>query len=257
MAIVLLIILLSQVAAALKVDKLEIEVVVDGEGFASVTENYFLSFISDFEFNDFKQNANKNSASLSVWQASYDFFKPHFTESAGNKITSSGIIFDETSKTLQLKYGLTEKFATLLTSEQRSDTYSIPDSALAAFNIAGTIVIPENTRIVIRLPENTEVDTEKLPDKVEVAFGNQIVLNGIQSNSINIQYSLLKPIAPKSDEIVQGISNTYIFAPLAVLLLIGTYAKREEIEKIVEDYIVNHSEMKPRESEEIEIDFGK
>lgn len=256
-AILLSIILLGNFAAALRVEKLDTQVSIDGQGFASVTENYILGFISDFEFNDFKKSAQRNTSSLSAWKSDYNFFTPHFAGSTGNTIISSFITFDEGSKTLTLKYALQKKFANLQSSEQRSDTYAVPDSQLAEFNVGGTIVIPENTTIIIMPPANSEVDATKLPDKVRVINGNQIVLSGIQSNSLNVQYNVLKPIAPTSDDLFSGISNTYILAPLVALIIIGIYVKRDEIEEKVEDYLVEHSEIKPRESEEMEIDFGK
>ncbi len=254
---IMLMLLLAHGAAALKVDRLNVQISVDDQGFASVTENYTLGFISDFEFSDFKLEAKKNASSLNAWESDYNFFGTHFAGPTGNTITSSAITFDETSRALTLGYGLEKKFARLQSSEQRSDTYTIQDTQLAAFNVAGTIVIPENTTITINLPVNSQVDASGLPDKVQVINGNQVLLNGIQSNSINVQYSVSKSIAPSGIEIINGISNIYIFAPVIALLIIGIFAKREEIEKRIEDYLVDHSEIKPRESEEIELDVGK
>jgi len=254
-AAIMMILLMSHGASGLRVEQLNVQIDVDSQGFASITENYTMGFISEFEFNEFKDSAQGNAASLGAWEADYNFFGPHFL-SSGNQLTSSAITFDESSKTLTLKYGLVRTFAQLESSGQRVDTYSIPDSRLQEFNIAGTIVIPENTTITIRLPANSEVDASQLPAQARVN-GNQIILNGIQSNSISIDYSVLKSIAPRSDDLVQGISNTYIFAPIIALLMVGVYLRRDEIEKRIEDYLVEHSEIKPRESEEIDIDMGK
>lgn len=244
-------------AGALGVEKLGITVNVDGQGYASITENYQISFISDFEFNDFKESAKRNASSLSSWQATHDFFKPHFGETAGNSIMTSSITFDEVSRTVILRYSLQEKFAALERSEQRTDFFVVPDSRLAAFNTGGTIVVPDNTRIDVMLPQNSEVDVSSLPEKVEVA-GNRVSLGGIQSNSVEIRYSVLKPIAPSSNDILQGISGIYILAPVIALLLAGIYVKRQEIEKRIEDYLVEHSEIKPRGAEdELSLDLEK
>ncbi len=256
-ALVAFLAVLCAPAAAIGVSRLDIIINVDEQGFASVTESYGISFISDFEFSDFKDAAKKNASSLSAWQATYSFFKPHFADSARNKITESTITFDENSRNLTLKYGLENRIATLRKSEQRADFFAIDDSQLAAFNTAGTIAIPENTTIDIRLPQNAEVDRSSLPGKVQV-FGNEVVMSGIQSNSLNITYTVLKPLGPKGGDIIQGISNVYLFAPVLLLIVLAVYVKREEIGEKLEDYLVEHSEIKQRSpEEEFSVDLGK
>ena len=82
--------------------------------------------------------------------------------------------------------------------------------------------------------------------------GSTIILKGLQSNSIEIQYKVLKPIAPEGNQLLEFLTNYYL-SILAILALtgIGVYYKRKEIEQRIEDYIVKHSEIrgKPPDSD--------
>ncbi len=257
MALLFCLLIASSMVGAVKVEKLDIALNVDNAGKAGVRENYYLQFTSPFESDEFNKKAEENASSILAWQVDYDFFFPHFGGSAGNTLEASTITYDKDGKLLTLAYSLKGSFATLKSQEQRNDVYLIDDARFGAFNEAGSIVIPENTAITITVPENTQILRESLPAKV-IVNGNSIVLRGLQSNSLSITYNLLKPIAPRSDDIVQGISNIYILAPIALVLGLIVYARKETLEKRIEDYLVEHSEIKNREAEqEIEIDFDK
>ena len=248
---------LSTFPQALSMESLDIAIRIDQQGNGYITENYMLQFSSPFEFEQFKQSAQENSSSLLSWQADYDFFYTHFVTEAGTRLNSSSITFDEQRKVLTLEYDFKDRFATLIKQEQRTDLYRIDDTKFASFNSAGTIVIPEDTTIRIRVPSNAEIDLDKLPQNVQLANGNQIVLSGIQSNSIDIEFRVLKPIAP-SGNIIPGVSNVYLTIPILITALILLYTKKEGIEKKIEDYLVEHSEIKSRQpEEELDLDIEK
>ena len=83
------------------------------------------------------------------------------------------------------------------------------------------------------------------------------MLSGIQSNSIDIEFRVLKPIAP-SGNIIPGVSNVYLTIPILITALILLYTKKEGIEKKIEDYLVEHSEIKSRQpEEELDLDIEK
>ena len=242
-------ILLIGNASAISVDNLGIRVNVDGDGDASVRETYSLRFISIFEQEDFSQKAIENSSSISAWQADYEFFEMHFARTISD-IQTSSITFDNDAQQLTFEYTLKERFATLKTQEQRSDFFEISDRELFAFNDSGTIVIPDNTQIEIVLPQNSQIDSQNLPDKAIIA-GTSILLSGIQSNSLNISYRTLKPIAFSGNDFITGISNFGLF--IAVILAVAAiiiYTKKEELENKIENYLVEHSEIKTRNPEE-------
>ena len=250
---VLAILLLTLNAQATEVINLEINIDIDNSGNATITENYNLQFISPFEKKEFNDEAIANSSSVSAWQADYEFFIPHFARNTEN-INSSSITYDNEAQRLTFVYTLKEPLASLIEQEQRSDLFEINDREFFSFNKSGTIVIPENTEIRINLPSNTQINRDELPSKA-VITGSSILLTGIQSNSLNISYIFLKPIAPTGLQLVEGISNTYvILGPLIILILLIVVVRRQSIEKRIEDYLVEHSEIKSRPPKE-EIDF--
>ncbi len=243
-------------AAALKVGTLDISVNVDSSGNALVAENYSMAFSSPFEENAFEESARNNSSSLLAWQADFNFFFPHFGNIAGNEIETSTIIYDPQLKAITLRYSLKGVFAQLVQSEQRADSFLIQDRQLSAFRDAGIIVIPENTKLRIILPPNSEIDASKLPERA-VINENQVLFTGIQSNSMSVAYKVTKPIAPIGSDLFGNISGIYLaLIPLAAIALIVAYAKRDEIEEKIEGYLVEHSEIKKREpDEELDLDI--
>jgi len=248
---------LSVSVNALEINHLTIDISVDNEGFANIVENYDLQFISPFEETEFVNQTIENSSSLQAWQADYEFFYPRFAQSI-TEISPTPpvkISFNNEANRLTFEYSLRERFATLASEEQRSDFFIIDDKQLSNFLETSTIVIPENNTIRISIPQNSEIDTSKLSDKVIVS-GNTILLSGIQSNSIAIEYRVLKPIAPTSGELIQGISSIYvILAPVLILLMIITYIKKDDLEEKIEKYLVDHSEIKTRKEEELDIEL--
>lgn len=251
--LVLGLLLLTLNVNAIEVINLEINIDMDETGYAVITENYNLQFISPFEKNDFNVEAIANSSSVSAWQADYEFFLAHFAKNA-ESINSSSITYDNEAQRLTFEYKLKEPLANLIEQEQRSDLFEINDREFFAFNESGTIAIPSNTEIRINFPSNTQINGDELPAKA-VITGNSILLTEIQSNSLNISYTILKPIAPTVLKLFEGISNIYvILGPILVLVLLVVVIRRKSIEKTIEDYLVDHSEIKSRAPKE-EIDF--
>ncbi len=240
---------------AVEVQTIEIEVVLDQNGWANFTENYTMSFSSPFEFDEFKEKAKKNTVSLSGWEADFDFFYPHFVRGTTNKLGNSRITFDDQTDLLTLQYTLDKRFAELSSESQRASFFTIDDRQFAGFVEGGTIVVPENTIIKIFFPPSSEIDSGSVLPPNSEASANQLTLMGIQTNSMKILYRVVKPIAPRSNDFLQGLAGTYVvLIPLLALLALGAYLKRNEIEKKIESFLVEHSEIKARGAEE-ELDF--
>ncbi len=239
---------------SLSVRSLEIDAELDQNGGATFTENYALNFTSPFELNDFKEKAKKNGTSLLAWEADFNFFYPHF-ETRSNAHQNTSIAFDEKTGYPTLKYTLSQPFARLLREEQRAAFFTIDYRQFADFIDGSTIVVPENTTIKIIFPPSSQVDRGSvLPPKSELNY-NELTLHGIQTNSLKIFYSVIKPISPSGNDFLQGFSGVYaLLLPAAVLLAIAAYFKREEIEENVERFLVEHSEIKTRDTDE-ELDF--
>jgi len=251
---ILFILFFSINVTAVTVDKLNIDAQVDAEGFAEITETYFLRFDTPFEKNAFYETAIENSSSIYAWSSENDFFFPHFEPSI-DKLASSSISFDNQAEKIIFTYTIKKRFATLITEGQRADSFTIDDKQLFSFNDSGTIVIPENTTIKLILPPNTEFEEIELPEKAQL-IGNTLTLNGIQSNVIKLKYKVLKPIAPNTTdflELIMGFNS--ILLPLLIALLILIYFKKEKIEEKIEGYLIDHSEIKNRQPEEINFEI--
>ena len=248
------ILLFSMTVNAVTVENLNIDTQVNADGFAEITETYFLRFDTPFEKNAFYETAIKNSSSIYAWSSENDFFFPHFEPSI-DKLSSSSISFDNQAEKIIFTYTMKKRFANLIAEGQRADSFSIDDKQLFTFNESGTIVIPENTLIKIILPPNTEIETMELPEKAQL-IGNTLLLSGIQSNVIKLQYKVLKPIAPNTTDfldLILGLNS--ILLPLLIALIIIIYFKKEKIEEKIESYLVDHSEIQNRKPEEINFEI--
>lgn len=243
-------------AGALDVDRHSIDIAVDAKGYAVIAEQYALKFANQYEFSEFRETANENGSSLLAWGADYNFFYPRFGGSAGiNRIAKSSVSFDEGTRTLTLGYELESPFAQIVKDEPRSSLWRIPDRAFSLFQQGGIIIVPENTAITITLPPNAEVVMEGIPAHIAVS-GNTVTASAMSTNFLNLQYTLPKPIAPSmsSFELVQNFlsgNGIMVAAALAVALVV-VFIYRKRISERVEDYIVEHSEIKHAEPEEEE-----
>ncbi|MCR4368940.1 MAG: hypothetical protein NUV67_03475 [archaeon] len=237
------------------IETLDILVSIDQSGNAGITETYIIQFTSPFEEREFQDKAIENSSSVSAWMADYEFFTPHFALDT-TRIRNSSISYAPEFKRLVFEYTLKDSFARLTANEQRANFFIIDDRQLGSFIESGSVIVPENITLRIRFPPGAEIDQQRLPEKAVVS-NNEILLSGIQSNNIRITYMVPKPIVPTTD-LVEGISNLYLFmAPVAILLIVG-YIKRDEIEEKVEDYLVKHSKINKRENDEdINLDFDE
>ncbi len=228
---------------------------MDQNGGAKFTENYSLAFISDFEFNDFREQVRKDIPSLDAVNADFNFFYPHFIKGTSSNVGGVyDIFFDEPLRLITLKYTLNQRFATLSSEGQRAAFFEIDERPFLGFVDGGSIVIPDNTTIRVVLPPGSEVDVgaSSLPQKSELS-ASQLALRGIQTNSLKLRYRIIKPISPRGNDLLDT-RNLYIIVPAFALAAIIVYFKREEIEEKIEGFIVRHSEIKARETEE-DIDF--
>jgi hypothetical protein len=251
-ATLIMIIITTNTILAVKSENLEINIELEKTGGAKITENYKLSFISEIDSDNFKKSAIKNGSSFLAWQAEYEFIKKHIN--AENLTSNTTIAYEENTNILTLSY-VEKNLAELTKQEQRADYFKIDEKKLSAFNERGSITIPENTKITITLPPNSEVITTNLSPKVKV-FGNQIILQGITSNSMTINYILNKPIIGEGNDIIKGVPNAYIIIAIATIIIILIHLNRDEFEKKIEEFIVEHSEIKAkRTSEEIDFDL--
>ncbi|MDO8634074.1 MAG: hypothetical protein Q7K34_02150 [archaeon] len=243
---------------ALEVSTHLVEIEVDDDGFASVSEKYNLDFETTREVLEFKENATRNSSSLLAWQSDYNFFYPRIGQVVQNIIEKSSVAYEEETRTLFLSYSLANRFAQISKEEPRQTIWSVPAKNLLAFEVEGLILIPENTSVKISIPQNAEIISLEPTAGIRVE-NNSVFLSGIRTSSFKLDYSVQKPLS-STFNILEALrafaSSTPNFILLVIALVVAAliYTKRKTVTEKIEDYVVKHSKLEPSKPEE-EIDL--
>lgn len=251
--VLIFLVLLAGLANAQFLESKNFQISFNEDGTAKAVETYHYGFLNAAELNSFKEAVEKNGSSLFAWQAYDARIFPHF--GTQGSIANTGFVFDPEQKVLILEYDIEKQVAVVVSEDARSISMNIPRSFFENFDKGSVVVIPREESIEIVLPKNSEGITG-VPEEATVQ-GNSIVLQNISSSNIDIKFIIPKPIAkiPDAATLIQEFfSNELNLFTIAVLLvvLIALYANRKKIGKSVEEYIVEHSELAPRE-EEIEV----
>lgn len=259
--LLLSLIFFSLPVGAVKVNNSFIEIKIDKTGFAKITENIWLAFEGLKDMNDFANAKERNQTSITAWNADYEWFNPNFGNMLGDemRIKSSNIIFEESESKLILEYELAKPFAELASGEARVDLWKIPDKAFSKYIDGGTYRIPENTTIKIILPDDAQVRKDVLSQVVK-ANENTIELGGTTTKNFGIQYEIKKPISSGVDgfsisSILENRQIITILAGASLIILALLLFKGKEIEGKIENYIVNHTELKKEEEVDSEVDI--
>jgi len=237
---------------AIRIDSIDIQIVLDKEGFAHITEKYNLGFFAG-ELEEFKQTASENSASLDSWQVDYPWFNPQFAELS--EISETHITFDESSRALLLDYFLKNRFAELIGNQPRTAEWSIPDRKFSSFMEQSTISIPSNTQIEIKLPAGSVINRNALVQEAQV-YGTNVVLSGISTSRVGLMYAVPKPIAQPLDIFsLLGQTNIMFLFSIIVVVVVIFYLKRKTVSSRIEEYIVEHSQIEPHKEGETEFEI--
>ncbi|MCX8158256.1 MAG: hypothetical protein N3D73_01165 [Candidatus Diapherotrites archaeon] len=235
-------------------EKLEIEVEVNKEGYATVKETYKISFTNSYDEYNFNQIKTKNGSSLTMWSLDYNWLSPKFGNLAGQEmpISKSNMTFEEKENKIIVNYELSKPIAFIMENKPRVSNWRIYDSFFQKFIKNDLINIPQNTVVNIILPKEAYIDKDILT-KQAVVNENIITLTGISTNYINIRYEIKKPIGSSNSMIENFLRNTtignlIIILSLITLLLIFVFRKR--IKEKIENYIVEHTEFEIKEIEE-------
>ncbi len=252
------IIMICTTVFALKVQMHTIDVTLNEDGYAIIVEKYYLEFDDILEIDKLNEKAQSNSTSLDAWQADYAFISTHL-ETPDNKTIKTPVTVDPPTGPIVLNYQLEKPFPTILKDEPREKVFSISGKQLKNFINNGVIVIPQDTRITITLPQNAQIIQQQSPISIQTN-NNTFVLSGINANKIEVEYSISKPITTTvniAESIREFFSNSSNTFSVIIMLLIfsGLLWKKDDLGKRIEDYLVEHSELESGAPEEkIEID---
>lgn len=240
---------------------LSIDIFIDEKGSATIKEQYFFNYFAE-EAEQFIQDFEENTPSLLEWKADYPFIKPHI----GNESQTENIAFAlnntaEEQPSLTLTYTYPKGIVDILSSQNqgRSTLWKLSDIVLVQFINSGSILINEQTQIRIHIPSNGTINEKLLVEKVSL-IDNTVTLTNFQSNALAIEYSVLTPIANPIDtgKFLEDFINGPLFIVLIVILgIIIAYGmiNKEKISRKVEEYIVQNTELKPEQDQEIESIF--
>lgn len=234
-----------------------IDVYLENDGSANIQEQFFFNFFAG-ETEQLEKDFQENTPSLAEWKRDYSFVHPYI--GIENRVEGLEFLLKKTvsnQPTLQLSYKYSQLSQKIATENQgRSTIWKLSESTLLNFISAGSIIIDERTQIKIHLPTNSVLDKRPLPNGI-ADTGNIITLTNFQSNSLNVQYTILTPIADPIDS--SKLISNFLESPLAVFLLAiialiaaYVYINREGLSEKIENYVIEHSEFKtPNKGPEI------
>ncbi len=230
-----------------------IEINVDTEGNAQVTERYYLNFQNEIQLADFRQTVSEIGVSFDGWRAYDSRIYPRIGQE--KDIVVSGISFVENTSSLdflEMNYFLKSSIMEKIDETSRVIEYSLKPSAFSSFVDGALLVIPSGTTITIQLPRGVEIEPPVKPDAV--VGENTVVWTGyVFGNELELNYLVFKQISSFDlDQAIQELMQSelfLIFVVIAALILIILLAKRKAIGNKVQNYVIRHSDLGGEEQE--------
>ncbi|MDD5147933.1 MAG: hypothetical protein PHH08_00540 [Candidatus ainarchaeum sp.] len=228
-----------------------IDITIDEEGFALISEKFFLQFPNEFQLQEFRAKNEEIGISLDSWKQ-FDK-KIHTYIGKESELNRAEVSFVENdSKYLEIKYSLNTPVAGQKAETSRLIEFGLSQKYFDQFIQGGVYIIPDSpkTTITVNLPNFAEIQKPVKPEGI--VTGNQLQWDGYKStNVIELNYVLVKQIASISlaeslNAFVQSPLFLVLIAVAAVFLAIAA-AKRKAISQKIEDFIVENSELGGKE----------
>lgn len=260
-----LIFFLAANASARTINQHVVEINVKTDGYGQVVEKFFLLFDSEYEITRFQEQTQILGADLDSWRA----FDPAIHNYVG-VIEQGRITYEEKEGDRFVKLEYSTKQPIFQSNETvRQTSFAIDSGAFESLREGSVFVIPGNTKIVIQLPFQAQIDLASLKPALEqqslkdqVEQNKRIIWSGhlTISGNLSLNYSLDKEIAPNFgisktfSEFVKTGQASYIIAIVLVILGI-VYFKRSSIQQKIEKYLIENSSLEPKdEKEETELE---
>ena len=236
-------------AQSYEITKHTIDIKVDQKGFARVTERFFLVFPNEFNLRVFRQTSEENGVSLLSWKSFDERIHTYIGEQKDIENAQVGFVENE-EKYLEINYGLKNAIAHATAETTRRTEFKLKENFFREFLVGALWIIPDNTTIRIELPHQAEIQGTVKPDAT--IQGNGIAFQGYKSsNVLEVKYRMWKQIASFDlQQAIQEFLGSELMILLAIVVFamaIMAYTKRKEITQKIENYIVEHSELRGRE----------
>ncbi|MDD5163071.1 MAG: hypothetical protein PHD95_02570 [Candidatus ainarchaeum sp.] len=227
-----------------------IDISIDEDGFALISEKFYLQFPNEFQLQDFLKKNAQIGISLDSWKT-FDS-RIHTYVGKESELNRAEVNFvDSTSgKYLEIKYSLNTPIADKKAETSRLIEFSLQNKAFDQFLQGGVLIMPENTTITVKLPNFAEIQSPVKPEGTISA--NQVTWQGYKStNVLELNYVLVKQIASIS---LLDSANALVKSPLFILfvaaiaaIIIVAAIKRKKISEKIENFLVENSELGGKE----------
>ncbi len=245
---ILFILVLAGVSSAniLHISENHIYIDIKENGATSIKERYYLYFPTEENRNQVLKLNEDLGVELSKWNKENEMIKTHLGPAKNAKV-----IFVEDKENnlayLELKYELKEPIVIKKNETTRNKTFYLNKKYFEGFKVGTVWVIPDNMAISIILPINATIKSKVQPQAEILMNGKrqEVLWKGyISTTELYLEYSVLKKINIDISQIVENYRKSKYFIPslavLAVLIIIGVI-KRKDIEKKIEDFIIENS----------------
>ncbi len=249
-----ILLVLSSLASAqvYQITTKSIEIAVDEDGGAQITEKFFLSFPDAYQVQLFREEIVDIGVDLWGWQQLNDEFKPTLGKEQDQVVSDIGFVEND-FKYLEIKYTLKEPLMAKQSETSRRAEFALNEKFFSGFLDGSLWVLPTNVSIIIDLPLQAELTNDIKPEAN--VSGNRIVWTGYKStNVLSLKYTLWKQISTVTlNELAAGIAQSELFTPLlgvSVVILLAIVWKRKAIAGKIESYLVENSEFAEAEEED-------
>jgi len=220
-----------------------IEIKLDAEGKAQVSEKYYLYFSDDTAKLDFRNKSTELGLNLDKWKQFNSVFAP--TIGQDNLINGKTSYIEGDPALLDISYDLVDSLMDRKRETTLMEEYSIKANYFNKLYQSGIWIIPDNVTISIILPPGAEIRGDVQPNATIENSGSskKITWTGYASaNQLALTYLLWK----KTDPIIDmAVINDFIFRTnegIALLAIIGVIIiivlwKRKKIANKIEGYV--------------------
>jgi|GEM_PF-1040616 len=248
--VILVLLSLSSVfGATYTINQQIIDIKINTQGNAIITEEFNLFFPTERDKINFRESSTTLGSDLEKWKQ----YNPQFSPSIGlNNIINGKISYTEGAENiLTINYTLSDSLMALGKETTMMSEYQLKANYWNKFYQSGIWIIPDKTEIRIDLPPGADIKDNVEPAAIITTLGSRksITWQGYKSaNRITLNYVLWKKVTPVVD--LNSITS-YLFKTTEGLVLIFIAAiiffailwKRKTIIKKLEDFVETNSKI--------------
>ncbi len=241
-----------------------IDIDLDAEGNATITERFYVFFASNASFNQFKEDSAQLGVDLEKWKEYDSDIRTHIGSQDDLKSNTGRLSFIEApsdEKYIEITYQLTKPITVIKTSTSRLDEFEISKPVMQQFLERPFYVIPANTFISFILPPQSTIEPEDISPAAGITdTGTRIIVTWKESrtNDLSLDYKYWKQIAPRFSisftvkNFIEKSKNEILWLTVAVIiaLILLTYYYRKPLTKQAQDYIIANTEFGSEEEED-------